>query len=158
MAPYGVCEVVQSPVRSCSVTSKVGQNWAQSILTSKARHKQCSDFEGKINQSELSTLNSDFGVSAELSTVDCDVERSFTGMQCFGRTRSKSELSTVNDDFKCSTALMASDSSPSAIFASVATLNLWIGATFSKINLSDLSRGAVFPKVVFFNLSTGALL
>ena len=52
---------------------EVGQNCAQLILTSKARSKQCSDLEGKIGKSELSTLNSDVEVSAELIAVDCDV-------------------------------------------------------------------------------------
>ena len=89
------------------------------ILTSKARSKQCSDLEGKIGKSELSTLNSDIEVSAELITVDCDVERSSKGVQCFRAKRSKTELSTVNGDFEGSAAVISTDSSTGAMFSNV---------------------------------------
>ena len=55
--------------------------------------------------SELSTVNSDFEASAELSTVACDVESSFKGVQCFRPKSGKSELSTVNGDFEDSAAM-----------------------------------------------------
>jgi hypothetical protein len=52
---------------------------------SKARSKQCSDFEEKRGESELSielnTVNSNFQDPAALSTVDSDVESSFEAVQ-----------------------------------------------------------------------------
>ena len=45
-------------------------------------------------------VNSDFEDSAELSTVDSDVESSFETVPGFRQKRGKSELSTVNSDFE----------------------------------------------------------
>ena len=65
-------------------------------MISKARSKQCSDFERTRGKSELSTVNSDFEDSAELNTGLCDTEGSFEAMQGLRQNLGKAELSAVD--------------------------------------------------------------
>ena len=83
------------------------------ILTSKAPSKQCSDLEGKMGKSELSTLNSDVEFS-DLST---------------GAVFSKVVVSDLSTGALLSKVAF-SDLSTGAVFSSVVFVDLSAGAVF----------------------------
>ena len=84
------------------------------ILTSKARSKQCSDLEGKMGKSELSTLNSDVEFSDLLT----------------GAVFSKVVVSDLSTGALLSKVAF-SDLSTVVVFARVVSLDLLAGAMFS---------------------------
>ena len=87
-------------------------------------------------------MNSDFEVSAELITVDCDVERSSKGMQRFRTKRIKSELSTVNGGFEGSAAVIAID-------LSIGVLNVFEGRRLGFVDRYSVFEGSGEQSMVF---------